>query len=68
MLHSEKKKMIRRGMDWNKMLRFTVPMHGEARYNFDYLTSTYDSVHGEVIKVAKSRKSCLSLSRTIERS
>ena len=51
MLHSEKKKMIRRGMDWNKMLRFTVPMHGEARYNFDYLTSTYDSVHGEVIKV-----------------
>lgn len=51
LLHSEKKKMIRRGMDWNKMLRFTVPMHGEARYSFDYLTSTYDSVHGEVIKV-----------------
>ena len=38
-------------MDWNKMLRFTVPMHGEARYSFDYLTSTYASVHGEVIKV-----------------
>lgn len=44
--------MIRRGMDWNKMLRFTVPMHGEARYSFDYLTSTYDSVHGEVINNA----------------
>ena len=35
--------MIRRGMDWDKTLTFTVPMHGEARYRFDYLTSTYDS-------------------------
>ena len=42
--------MIRRGMDWNKMLRFTVPMHGEARYRFDYLTSTYDSKDGNVEK------------------
>ena len=50
LLHSEKKKMIRRGMDWDKTLTFTVPMHGEARYRFDYLTSTYDSKDGKVEK------------------
>lgn len=50
LLHSEKKKMIRRGMDWDKTLTFTVPMHGEARYTFDYLTSTYDSKAGKVEK------------------
>ena len=42
--------MIRRGMDWDKSLTFTVPMHGEARYTFDYLTSTYDSKAGKVEK------------------
>ena len=40
----------RRGMDWDKTLTFTVPMHGEARYRFDYLTSTYDSKDGKVEK------------------
>ena len=40
----------RRGMDWDKTLTFTVPMHGEARYTFDYLTSTYDSKDGKVEK------------------
>jgi len=50
LLHSEKKKMIRRGMDWDKTLTFTVPMHGEARYRFNYLTSTYDSKDGKVEK------------------
>lgn len=40
----------RRGMDWDKTLTFTVPMHGEARYTFDYLTSTYDSKAGKVEK------------------
>ena len=42
--------MIRRGMDWDKTLTFTVPMHGEVRYRFDYLTSTYDSKDGKVEK------------------
>ena len=36
-------------MDWDKTLTFTVPMHGEARYTFDYLTSTYDSKAGKLL-------------------
>ena len=42
--------MIRRVMDWDKTLTFNVPMHGEARYTYYYLTSTYDSKAGKVEK------------------